>query len=715
MEFGATEDERNLLVINDLKFWKSVVPMTLVHVKKIETHFSSSNCALHPNLKELIVDLYEDWGTTPLILACRQGELDSVKHLVEIWGVDVRAPANYYSNPPDYYFWSVKIQSVTPLFVAAFHGHNQVVRYLLEKGADAYAKIPPGLNYTSKFDGWIPLYGALSDVHFDPTRPLLQQQEERHVVVRSLLEFGANPITYSFKHSDGEPIWSGMMCGANAIIALINHGLDLTYRIPFTGETILNYVIGLPHGFSEEDSLAIVKLLGERGADLLTKDKKGVSPLMKVADRSDRIFLFVDGGIHSRLNLAVLDLLLERDEYGPMEKIEAMEFAGATILFDAKYAPFIPKAFEYWRRAHQLRETEKQTSGSSADKILGRKIGTHVEWTTLTELDKIMENPEEYKVQSLLVKLRILSGRNSHAEYKYRFKHYSLSSLYMNKLRESAVLDSIEESIQCLDINWVTLDLVIRRLDPLSTSEGLWIQIEEYIRELVGTFKTYPSLINFERIKTSLDLILQATDSSPITVTNGEHVTDESYLRLRGTHFTPSLLNLLEMIFRLPGIPNEHNMDLLNQSLRQLGPRRLGNLLLPACKNVYKFNNLALVRVLLEAGADPNVAVDADAGNTSLHVAAGFHDQELCEATGTLLLEHGAHLDRVNKAGQTAVDVWIETWNRTRAATRWDSRPNWCRAVPKLLCLSARCVRINNLPYTDGKTPIILHSLIELR
>jgi len=403
-----------------------------------------------------------------------------------------------------------------------------------------------------------------------------------------------------------------------------------------------------------------------------------------------------------------------------MEKIEAMEFAGATILFDVKFAQYIPKAFEYWRRAHQLRQMEIEVNGPSSEKILGRKIGRHVEWTTLEELDKIMKNPEEYKVHSLLVKLRIISGRIPHSHgHIYYYKHHKLSTLYIDEVRESAFLnseelDSIEESIQCLDIKWGMLDLVIHRFGPSSTIKGLWV--EEYVNELAMTFENYPSLINFERIKISLDLILQAMDSSPVTRKNGETGTNEIFLQIKTYCFAPSLFALLEMIFRLPEIPNEHDMSLLTQSLRKLGPGKLGILLLPACKNICKFNHyLALVRVLLEAGADPNVAVDKVTGNASLHVAAGFCNQDFCDATGTLLLENGAHLDRINKAGQTAMDVWIETRNRIRATIRWVSRPNWCRAVPKLLCLSARCVRVNKISYTEGKSPIILHSLIELR
>ena len=88
-------------------------------------------------------------------------------------------------------------------------------------------------------------------------------------------------------------------------------------------------MIDLPYGYTKDDSLAIVKLLVKKDADQLTKHTKGVSHLMKVADA---ITVLRDGEIQSLLNLAVLDFLLERNEYGRLEKMEAMEFAGATIL-----------------------------------------------------------------------------------------------------------------------------------------------------------------------------------------------------------------------------------------------------------------------------------------------------------------------------------------------------------------------------------------------
>ena len=89
------------------------------------------------------------------------------------------------------------------------------------------------------------------------------------------------------------------------------------------------------------------------------------------------------------------------------------------MLWVAPYA-LSPEAFEYWLRAHQLREA----AGLSAEKKLGRKIGSNEEWTTSAQLDRLEQHPEEYTVQATLCKLRILSGFDGRG-------HHSLSEWYI--------------------------------------------------------------------------------------------------------------------------------------------------------------------------------------------------------------------------------------------------------------------------------------------
>lgn len=71
-------------------------------------------------------------------------------------------------------------------------------------------------------------------------------------------------------------------------------------------------------------------------------------------------------------------------------------------------------------------------------------------------------------------------------------------------------------------------------------------------------------------------------------------------------------------------------------------------------------NLVFIVRLLLEAGADPNVGNDNDKNASILHYMAGLKDRELSDATAHLLLGSEADLDRTNEDGKTVADIWKE-------------------------------------------------------
>jgi len=149
------------------------------------------------------------------------------------------------------------------------------------------------------------------------------------------------------------------------------------------------------------------------------------------------------------------------------------------------------------------------------------------------------------------------------------------------------------------------------------------------------------------------------------------------------------------MIFCLdPEILNVHKRASLEESLRQLEHYRLGNLLLLACKRLRDFKSLALVRVLLDAGADPNLAVDETTGNVSLHLTAMVNNRQLSDAAGRLLVEFGAKLYQFNKAGKTAVNIWMEL-NKTEDDQVDEEADKWS-------IYSARMVP----PHTDSTVPV---------
>jgi ankyrin repeat protein len=113
-------------------------------------------------------------GLAPMHLAARQGQLESVKALMEA-GADVNQRG---AGDP-----------ITPLLIATMNGHFDLAKYLVEHGAD------PNL---AQSNGATPLYAALncqwSDKALYPQPRAYEQQHASYLdLMKTLLEKGANP------------------------------------------------------------------------------------------------------------------------------------------------------------------------------------------------------------------------------------------------------------------------------------------------------------------------------------------------------------------------------------------------------------------------------------------------------------------------------------------------------------------------------------------
>jgi len=652
----------------------------------------------HPPLKKFIFDGCIK-GTTPLLLACHYGNLESVQHIIERWGVKVKnakkTAATYYLNPGSCQS-SKKIESATPLFVAAFQGHSKVVQYLLEKGADVTVKTSNKAN-PAEYDGLTPLDGAVSGRCWTP---LLRA--ERNAILLSLSEFGAD-LSASHK-----PIWLNGFISVETTMALINHGLDLKQQDPSSGKTIFHHWVSLPNE-NEEDSLAVVKLLIQKGADgMAIRDNNGFTPIITAAT-----------GSGPRLYWAILDFMLEVEDIATTEKIDAMELAGAKIiLFHLEInAPLFSKACYYLRRATNLRQ--KDESGSYQKKLEKKSVGT-VEWTTSDQLEDILQRSEEseIKIHSLLVYLRILSHRSWEAVNEF-FQSSFVNYGFRNMI-------SREEYLELLDIYWAMLDTILL-FHP--SEKGLWARLVDVVCSLIYTLskmKSFnPTLLNLEIIKKSIHLIL-ATDR--LRLANREQLNIvEQYSNVRliflkkllnwpermsltiEQQYSDSMYTFLTMFPDLPEMFDDIYRMLVGTSLLQLCSHtmnyndHLGSDLIRFCRFHGNARNYsAPIRFLLQLGANVNTT-DED-GNGPLQFVAQA-DSEQAEAAGCLLLGYGAKLFSTNKAGKTAVDLWIERneMNDDQEGEEGaaESRPDWCRTVRKLKCLSASCIRAHGVPYQD--------------
>jgi len=662
--------------------------MGLRQVMEIENHVTTSSCH-HPQLKNLVCHGAID-GTTPLLLACSYGELEAVQRIVEFWEVDVRTSASYYTHIEPCYFLDeynnsiclveelnsigdLKISSASPLLVAAINGRFSIVRYLVEKGADVLAKSGSGID---PYEDLTPLHGAIfglrsggkSAVHYDSDS---QDRQNIADIARCLLEAGADPNALT---CDQIPIWMKSNCGAEAAKALINHGLDLTQRDPTSSMTILNFWARRTVDVTEEQSLSVVKLLVDQGADLLARDRHGLTPILTAAI----------GGITP--NFSVLDYLLKRNDVPRMDKIIALELVGSVIL-GTKNALHYLKGAMCWRRALQLRQLETEECGPLNKTPLKFKNVKTVEWVTAAELEDVIQYPSKYPIQSLFIQLRFVI---SHKTWK-AFNPFHLTLLSRRQeFVESIGLEGI------LDMQLTLFEALSHHLVPLDEKK-----LRTTTQWIERTFQTFVEMLS----------LLQSNDPLLLTAETIDNIATSLLLISETDAFKlDKVFQLVTLLAGRPQMVTGKVKESLKEFVQRGRPTRYGtSLIARACRTLSTSASLVTVlRLLLDFGADPNPAGKHE--DSPLHILAKY-DGEVVDTTAKLLLNKGAHFDRVNDYGKSALDVWIE---RNKGAKGWNDRPNWLResVPPPLMCQCTRVIRDNRVPYS--RLPQNLRHFVEI-
>jgi len=202
----------------------------LKEVKEIEHHVKTSTNCQHPRLEDLVVTgLCENERSTPLLMACRHGDLEAVKRIVDVWGINVCTATVHCHTPWPRLRIRIRIEEVTPLFVAASNCHTKIVRYLVEKGANVNSRTHA---QEKVYSGMTPVYAAtvLSKESVD---------DERISTIRFLLESGADP---SLITDDGRPIWLNFSLSSQITTLLVEWGWNFGQRAPHSGVTIFSFL-----------------------------------------------------------------------------------------------------------------------------------------------------------------------------------------------------------------------------------------------------------------------------------------------------------------------------------------------------------------------------------------------------------------------------------------------------------------------------------------
>ncbi|XP_052391791.1 protein fem-1 homolog A-like [Carassius gibelio] len=573
-------------------------------------------------------------GGTPLLIASRYGHLQVVEYLLEHCraGVELGGAVSFDGET---------IEGAPPLWAASAAGHLPVVKTLLEHGAS--------VNSTTLTNS-TPLRAACFDGHLEIVRYLVEHHADLEVANRH----GHTCLMISCYKGHKE-------------IAqfLLEHGADVNRR-SVKGNTAL-------HDCAESGSLEILKLLLKGGARM-ERDGYGMTPLLAAS---------VTG--HTN----IVEYLLHQPRSAREPRIDALELLGATFV-DKKRD--LLGGMRYWRRAMELRQTGEKSLAKPAPGPPVPAYDCAREVCTAEELEALVTDPDEMRMQALLIRERILGPSHPDTSYYIRYR--------------GAVYADSGDFERCIRLWKYALDMQQRHLDPLSpmTASSFLSFAELFSFVLQDRAKGRVARVSFQDLMGVLrksvcevERAVAQRDSPPET-----------------PQFTKALSIILHLLFLLEKLEcapeQEHQKRLTVYRLLKLSPRaRSGYTPLHMAVDkdttsvgrypVGRFPSLCVARLLLECGADVD-SRDCE-NNTPLHVAAANGCPEIMAA----LIRAGAHFDATNAQHKTAYELLDE-----QSSGRHALHP---LSYVTLQCLAARTILTHRLPY-KGLTTEQMEAFIEL-
>ncbi|CAK9825210.1 Protein fem-1 homolog CG6966 [Anthophora retusa] len=527
-----------------------------------------------------------------LIPFCRYGHYDVVKYLIERCGADVNLPGVVV-------FDDKEIEDASPLWCAAAAGHLDLVMLLVKYGAK--------LNSTTKTYS-TPLRAACFDGYYE--------------IVKYLVTQGADiEIANRYGHTS---LMIACYKGHTKIVKFLLDRKAQVNRKSESGGTAL-------HDCAEGGSLEIAKMLIEHGARMCV-DSGGVSPLLAAA---------VAGHKHIYEYFISVPNLVSRQE-----RIDALELLGATYV-DKKED--MMGAFDLWKRAMDERYRDdcpvlhKPPSTAIAAYNFAQEV------TDADTLDELLNDPDQMRMQALVIRERILGLGHPDTIYYIRRR----GAIY----GDGGIFD------RCIKLWNHALDSKQSILNPLNetTLNTLLCCIQIFnsmIDRQLGSDRIGPSiqregLTVFKKTVLQVKLGKQMLDTVPSCERNVTHLNEALMIALRlasllthempeeGTEMHKSLFVAIHELVRIKakGTNDSDLMHLIfSRHMVGIGPK----------SPTYRFPSPQLLKALIKTGAD--VTAKDKFGDTPLHKAA---TSDAPSDLITILLDAGAHIDAVNKIGRT--------------------------------------------------------------
>uniref|UniRef100_A0A1B6E6C9 Uncharacterized protein n=1 Tax=Clastoptera arizonana TaxID=38151 RepID=A0A1B6E6C9_9HEMI len=585
-------------------------------------------------------------GATPLVMACRNGHHNVVEYLVDRCKAD-------FEQPGSVVFEGETIEGAPPLWCAAAAGHFPVVKFLVQQGAN--------VNATTRTNS-TPLRAACFDGHFE--------------IAKFLVGKGAD-IEVSNRHGHTCLMIACYKGHYQIAKYLLSLGAKVN-RKSVKGNTAL-------HDCAESGSLDILKMLIQFGA-IMDVDSYGMTPLLAAS---------VTGHTHIVEYLIQLPYLVSCKE-----SIDALELLGATYV-DKKREMI--GALELWKRAMEIRYEFSPYILKPPQPVTIEAYDHTREIRTLEELDDLLADPDEMRMQALLIRERILGPAHPDTSYYIRYR--------------GAVYADAGKFSRCIALWSYALDMQQTMLEPLNpmTQSSLFsfTELFSFMMGEVGRSSARGIQIPPIAFCDIINIVQKAINEVVNGVATLEKLPgdrDPSHLHrvlVIAIHLTCLLARTMPQLS--PQQRHEaHKMLYSLISLKVKGRNGQTALHLacsseailieryPACR----FPLPMLVEMMLNVGADVNAKDDL--GNTPLHLAATSRP---CppKLVNTLLM-HGAHLDTIDKQGKTFKDL-LQTQELHEIVNPIH--------FTKLSCLAAQVIRRHGIKF-KGEIPAHLDEFVML-
>ena len=416
-----------------------------------------------------------DLITTPLIIAARNGNLDSVKILLR-YKADIEARGTLKFTDGQV------VVGCTPLWVAAATGHLDVVELLIERNAEV-----DGRTLTDS----TPLRAAAYNGRPDIVSCLVEHGAE----VNARQSFGNTPLMIT--------CYNGHV---NVATYLVEHGANIHLRDK-NGDTCLHSAAESGHVEIVSKLLAVgakkhqhyvnarnnsgttplmitclnghvnvATYLGEHGANIHLQDKNENTCLHFAVQRGhvEVASKLLDLGAKEKQNykrftsllvasndckIEMVEYFITRQEYTKEQRIDALELLGATIANNGSDVYDIEKAFSYMKRGMEERY-EDPSHPLLKKKMEPVKAYQHrKESQSLEELALLEGDDHAIHMEGLIIRERILGIDNTELRNPIMYRGAVFTDSEQYELCIGLWKRAMEIAVNCDAYGEITLDL----------------------------------------------------------------------------------------------------------------------------------------------------------------------------------------------------------------------------------------------------------------